>query len=724
MSSRAIRKAQKEREAELQAAQIQKEQEEGEDDEGLPLETPKPSIFAVLGDNEIDIADEEDDADNEVSTAPQTPPENAQKRGTTGKSKKRKKKATKQASSKDFSQQSRSSEDAKLDEIDLALKALSNFNLSSDDRKEPQISEIDESLQEICRLLSIDVQHLHASNEMRRLFGRAALESADEDDEGGPGGGGGVRRQRRAQQQQIGLAGAIAGRGGRTQGLAGLSRRRNPFIQGREEWPQITGGGLGMEIVERRSDGTIEYRIVHSRTYQDVQRQFESCVASMDPQRLVVLLQHNRKSKHYKYSSSQKAEQRANKANIAYHISTLLQVSEIAKQERDHATAGDLLERALFSFGRAAHSTFTNSLSQGKARLDFRRPENRELWLAAWRYIGNLGMRSTWRTAYEWAKLLLSLDPMGDPYRVSLTLDQFALRAKQAQSFLDISGSKMLAPQWDRRSNILISRVLAHAQVKDIRQAKQILFTLVGQYPWVFNRLYQELDLGRTPAAIWDKQARTLTEALHCELYVRLAKDLWSTPEAKDLLVEVAPAVASSGESPVDDSEITLAEARHTILTDMPALIELLPRKLTTRYTSTSDPLPPLENIPSYSLAIPSSNPSSTTDSLEALAAELDTLRQFFHQLFPWLRTTASDDVNSRQDPPTAEEVERVVRESGVDPRVLVRNMMRMQELQAALTRSAGGQPSGREAEDEEGSDRHGEQSEDEDERWGGPAAG
>ena len=64
-----------------------------------------------------------------------------------------------------------------------------------------------------------------------------------------------------------------------------------------------------MEIVEKNADGTVEYRYVHNRAYQDVQSQFESCVASMDPNRLVVLLQHN-----------------------PYHISTLLQVSEIAKQ--------------------------------------------------------------------------------------------------------------------------------------------------------------------------------------------------------------------------------------------------------------------------------------------------------------------------------------------------------------------------------------------------------
>ena len=34
-----------------------------------------------------------------------------------------------------------------------------------------------------------------------------------------------------------------------------------------------------------------------------------------------------------------------------------------------------MLERALFTFGRSVHSTFSANLASGKARMDFRRPE-------------------------------------------------------------------------------------------------------------------------------------------------------------------------------------------------------------------------------------------------------------------------------------------------------------------------------------------------------------
>ena len=193
----------------------------------------------------------------------------------------------------------------------------------------------------------------------------------------------------------MGLAQALRGQaaGGRAGALSQMALKRNIFVQGKEDWPNATSGGLGMEIEEKRADGTILYRFVHNRAYQEVQSQFELAVESMDPNRLVVMLQQN-----------------------PYHISTLLQVSEIAKQDRENAMAGDLLERALFSFGRAVHSTFAKTLAEGKARLDFRRPENREFWLAGWRYMQNLTMRATWRTVYEWENLLLSLIPENDPY--------------------------------------------------------------------------------------------------------------------------------------------------------------------------------------------------------------------------------------------------------------------------------------------------------------------
>ena len=86
---------------------------------------------------------------------------------------------------------------------------------------------------------------------------------------------------------------------------------------------------------------------------------FRMAVESMDPQRMIGLL-----SMH------------------PYHIATLLQVSEIARHQGDHAVFGDLVERALFSFGKSVHSSFPAALRSGIARVSFDKPANRELYLA------------------------------------------------------------------------------------------------------------------------------------------------------------------------------------------------------------------------------------------------------------------------------------------------------------------------------------------------------
>jgi hypothetical protein len=663
MSSRALRKAQREREEQEQLRKLQEEHEEQDDESEEEEETPaaapsKQSLFAML--NQDGAGDDEDDAEEDHLTQeesegePEKPAvtQAAPKQST--KSKKKKKKAKKAPSA--------AKSDPSLDDIDLALKSLSTKGSGS----ATPATTADPNTNEVCRLLSVDTSSLHAANEMRRLFGRAALDG-DNDDDNNAGG----RRRNRGGAQQAGLAAALGrrpGQGGRSDGLAALSRRRNIFIQGKEEWPVATSGGLGMEIIEKKSDGTVEYAFVHNRMYQDVQGQFDTCVASMDPQRMVLLLQHN-----------------------PYHISTLLQVSEIAKQERDHTTSGDLLERALFSFGRAVHSTFSSNLQQGKARLDFRRPENREFWLAACRYISNLGMRSTWRTVYEWSKLLLSLDPENDPYCISLVIDQYAIRGRQPQNFLDLVNNPIFTSKWKHLPNVQLSRALALIRVGDAAKSKQSLYTAVSRFPWVVARLFQELNID-PPPSIWGKTPRTDSEKLHSETYATRAKDLWNTPEASEFLVEVSSAVSSEvPDPPVVDRDITLDEGRHILMSDTPTLIALLPRSITAKVTSSSDPLPPSANLASYTP--PSSHqrtaphqPASLGGAAESLR-ELQGLYRFFSDLFPWFNPTGEGEERPQ---PSEEEIERRIADSGVSEEVIVQRTQRLMQLQQRLASFGG----------------------------------
>lgn len=514
------------------------------------------------------------------------------------------------------------------DEIDAALKSLSLQSPSSNANSPQSSNAPDPATTEICQLLAIDSHHLHVANEMKRLFGQAVFSVEREEDAAAA-----QARRTHGEDEGMGLAEAVKGKYSNAgAGLPAVLRRKNIFIQGKEDWPKGTSGGLGMEIVQNRPGGIVEYTFVHSPAYQQTQLGYEQCVQSYNPSTFVGLIR-----------------------NYPYHVASLMQVSEIAKHEKDYATSGDLLERALFSFGRSLHSTFAANLAKGTARLDFRRPENREFWLACWRYIGNIGQRATYRTAYEWARLLLSLDPDNDPYCMRLVIDQLALRAKQHESLTKLCNSDFFRTRWAELPNIHFSRSLAaRALQPNSDEPKKILVRAIEQFPWVAVRLMKELDMERPPRQIWGKDAATDADALHSELYAAAAKDLWKSEEQVAFLIRAATSCSETGLATVAiGREISRDEARFTILTDNRALIGLLPRRFTASIDNAADILPPEDSIVTYQI---SRGRPSLSDDLGGRAPaeqllredpqqfieELNVFQRFFEMLIPSLAQVGS----------------------------------------------------------------------------------
>lgn len=281
MSSRQLRKLQQQRELQQQLKLAQQQEEEESEEE--PQQVQKPSLFANLAaleddDESNDIEEDEEPEEEELSEP--TPVATTKK----PKKSKKKKKAKNKGKGKE-SNNAKVTEDKPndgLDEIDLALKELK--------LKHPNTSnttnaiEVDEKYERICILLGINSHHLKVANEMRSLFGRAAVESNE--DPGGPTGRGARRRQ---QAQEIDLETALKGRHKPGKGLPELTLRRNIFIQGKDEWPKDSAGGLTMAVVDDQQvvDGTIEYKFVHNEQYRVVQKMFHSLVEMGDPQNLI-----------------------------------------------------------------------------------------------------------------------------------------------------------------------------------------------------------------------------------------------------------------------------------------------------------------------------------------------------------------------------------------------------------------------------------------------------
>lgn len=591
MSLRAIRKIQREQEEREKANNPTPDPESSDE---APQKPPIRNAFDMLaeaddGETEPGNATSESDHENIPGEIP-----DASARTTPSKSKKKKKRQSqkKKKSNIEAGKTDQGENEVKnlrarggtfqLDEIDLAPKSLPKASRNSSPMA-PKTA-VEDGDAQLNRLLAVDSKHLNALNEMKRLFGNIIVEGENGGASARPG------RRRGRELRELDLAEALTGRhspASNGQGLSGLALRRNFFIMGKEEWPKAGSGGLGME-----PDNGVGHRFCHSDAYRRVQAQFEMSVAIMDPQRMIELLRQNRKSI--------KSLQYVVDLYLAYHISTLLQVSEIAKQQGDHSISGDLLERALFSFGRSVSSSFTTALSQGKARLDFRRPENREFWLAAWRYIANLGQRGTWQTAYEWARLLLSLDPENDPYRVVLVLDQLALRAGQSEHFLNLSQCSFFQERWRDCPNIHISSALARFKAKEAAKSRIMLAKCVQRYPWIFTRLLNELNIEPVPPSLWGISARSEREEFESEMYIISAKELWENSDAKSFLVEVTKSV-TVGALPVPRvDQLSIDETRHIFLSGNQALASLASTAFTSQSISASDPLPPEDDNPSY----------------------------------------------------------------------------------------------------------------------------
>ena len=299
MSSRALRKLQKQQEL------LKRPEDVVNDDESEVEETPKPQAL-----NAFDMlieADDTDDVEAETSLSTESNDPNVMEAAkqsnnepsaSTGakKNKARKKKKQKTKGGKDKQSEvvngktKLAAKAVQLDEIDLAIKSLPTK--SRNGSYAYSNAQVNDGEAEVSLLLGIDSRQLNVMNEMKRLFGKVVLE---EDGEGSGIQGPGRRRGRGPQHHDLGTA--LAGRNSpvsRGQGLAGLALRRNVFMIGKEEWPKATSGGLGMEVDGKLINGITRYRFVHNPVYQDVQSQFEECVDSMQPRRLIALLQFNR----------------------------------------------------------------------------------------------------------------------------------------------------------------------------------------------------------------------------------------------------------------------------------------------------------------------------------------------------------------------------------------------------------------------------------------------
>ncbi|XP_074865135.1 ribosome quality control complex subunit TCF25 isoform X2 [Carettochelys insculpta] len=444
-------------------------------------------------------------------------------------------------------------------------------------------------------LLYVEHRNLNPETELKRYFGaRAVL---------------GDQRPRQRQRQYV---------------------RSTWLTVPKDTWPRYSKTGIAMRLLET-SRGVLHFTFEHHREYQQVQFRFLDAVESLDPNNIVLLLQMN-----------------------PYHVDSLLQLSEVCRMQEDQEMARDLVERALYSLECAFHPVF--SLTSGTCRLDYRRPENRAFYLSLFKHMVFLEKRGCPRTALEFCKLILSLDPENDPLCVLLLVDWLCLRAREyaflARLFQEWEGHRNLSQLPNFAFSVplayfFLSQQDAELSEAELSQAREraahllqnALIMFPGALMLLLDHCSVQPDSMVASHSFFGLQAQLsqppALNQLVC-LYVGRTHSLWKEPAVMAWLetnvhevlrrVEAREAVV---EEAAQKREVRYQSAprniyRHVLLSELKEATAALPLEVTAQPVMGFDPLPPLDSIISYTRPERTNRPSNES-----------TLSLFFRSLLP-----------------------------------------------------------------------------------------
>ncbi|XP_059211633.1 transcription factor 25 [Centropristis striata] len=398
----------------------------------------------------------------------------------------------------------------------------------------------------------------------------------------------------------------------------------------KDSWPRFSRPGISMTLLQSK-DGIQYFTFEHSRDYQQVQFKFLDAVESMDPNNIVALLQLN-----------------------PYHIDSLLQLSDVCRIQEDQEMARDLIERALYSFECAFHPLF--SLTSGNSRLDYLRPENRAFYLALYKHMMFLEKRGCPRTALEYCKLILSLDPDSDPLCMLLLIDFLTLRCREYQGLLQLHQDWEEHRNLSQLPNFAFSTALCHfhlSQQEDVdpeesdkqrHKADLLLQNALIMFPGVLIPLLDlctvQPDATVTSHAFFGPKSQIGQPPALAELtalYVGRTHSLWREAAVMLWLEESVKEVlrrVDAKDTLVEDCQNKRKQRyqsaprnihRHVLLSEIKEATSSLPLEVTSQPVMGFDPLPPLDSVMSY----------TRPERQHVGATNESTLSLFFRSLLP-----------------------------------------------------------------------------------------
>lgn len=390
------------------------------------------------------------------------------------------------------------------------------------------------------------------------------------------------------------------------------------LVNPKDNWPPVGKSGIYMNLVQApeqplggSGSKAVEKNVVyfafeHSPSYRQIQQKFLQAVESMDSDNIIKIINQH-----------------------PYHVDSLIQLSELCKMSEDHAMASELIDHALFALESSFHTMF--SLTQGNCRLDYRRQENRALFVTLFKHSQYLESRACSRTALEVAKLILTFDPVSDPLAIILIIDYYAIRAKQYEWLVQLYDEWEATNNLSQLPNMAYSYALALFHLKRTEQADRALQYALLMFPAVLRMLLDELSIQPDPrvlghayfgSATYDKATVALQQLT--SMYVCRSKLVWRDAEILPWLERNVTAVLDR----VDAKDDIVAEytakrnqrymnppraiLRHIVLSDFKEKVPLAQFiKKETEPVLMYDPLPPLDSINIYTR--PAISPTTRT---------------------------------------------------------------------------------------------------------------
>ncbi|CAG9771067.1 unnamed protein product [Ceutorhynchus assimilis] len=486
------------------------------------------------------------------------------------KRKKRKKKSGKHANTH------RSSEDnADVDEVERSLREVNRLLGESPKIHVPTNQKShDSGTNHRKSVLSVQHKHLNANNELKKMFGSKIIQAEHKRKNRGAGGSRG--------------------------------HLKNTWMAtSRETVPQMGKAGLSMTLLESK-DGLQYFAYEHSQNYRQAENTFLKAVDSLNPDHIVSLIN-----------------------EYPYHVNALIQLSDFCKLSEDLSTAAELIERALYSLEFSFHPMF--NVTQGNCRLDYRRQENRALYITIFKHLTFLGGRACCRTALEFCKLLLSLEPDNDPVAIKLAIDFYALRAKEYQWLADFV--EELDPVYNllQLPNMVFSVAVAHFYLGETNKADSYLQNALLMFPRALMLLLDkcsiQIDTRVSTHQFFSNQNEKNTPAALNQLillYVNRNYHIWkdhdllpwlekNVHEVLDMVDRKEPIVEEYKEIRLRrfSGPLPLSIGRHIILSDD---IKGVSYSDSTGPIMSWDPLPPKDSINLYTRPQRNVNSHSSTN--------------------------------------------------------------------------------------------------------------